>query len=57
VRRKASGLRADGLEVDVTDPEASAYPTLLFPRVQAVNGNIRAKAMFAKLGHFRDGSG
>jgi hypothetical protein len=40
VRGKASGFCAYGFELDLTDANASAYPILLFPRLQAVNGDI-----------------
>ena len=43
------------LNVDVTDAQVAAYPTLLLPRVQIVDGNIRAKALLGDLGRFGDG--
>jgi hypothetical protein len=57
MRCKASGHRIGDLELDGTDAQVTPYPTLLFPRVQAVNGDIRAKTMLGDLGRLRDGGG
>jgi len=45
VGRKAPGDGIDGAERDVADAQRAAGPTLLAPRIETVDRNIRAKAL------------